>query len=68
MRIISTSIKPPATMNNTAAIDAMGMKAASGFTNTRINSNANAENTAANGVRAPAAKFAPVRLNDPEVG
>ena len=49
-------------------IDAMGMNAASGFTDTRISSNANAENTAAIGVSAPAAKLAPVRLNDPEVG
>src|SRR5256884_4586074 len=68
LRIIAKSIRPHATMNNTAAIDAMGMNAASGFTNTRINSNANAENTAAKGVRAPAAQFAPGRLNDPDVG
>ena len=67
-RMRAKSIKPQATMNSNAAMVARGMYAASGETNSRMSSRKPAENIAASGVRAPASKFAPLRLNDPDVG
>ncbi len=59
------SIRPQATMNRMPASAASGRKAASGAASTARPSRNGADSAAASGVRAPAAKLTPLRLNEP---